>query len=785
MSTAFCTIIAMNYLPVARVLARSVARHHPEVTMYMVVVDRPDEAAMLPPESFTVLPIDQVDLGNEDYRLQATMYDVTEFSTSIKPRVLSQLLRSHDTVLYLDPDTRLYARLDDLIGHTSSAGWSVTPHCTEPIPRTGAGPDEREIMGAGIYNLGYIGVTRSAGSFLDWWWERLRRNALALPAEQMFTDQRWVDLAVPIFSPHIEKSTSYNVAYWNLDQRRLWFDGDTPMVDDEPLRFFHFSGYDPDEPWWLSKYQRGRARVLMSDNPAYERLFETYREELLAERKACGPKPTYGWNAIVPGLPFHTGLRRLYREEFMEAERLGLHRPPSPFVDGELDSFLEWLGGPDHRRGRGIPRHVSAIIDDEDSLRGRFHHVGDHNRADLLHWIRNEGVAKYRSLTMLGAGVAEAPTAFVKDSGRRSRGVDVIGYLTADLGVGQAGRHVARALTAAGVDVSLSAWSRTPSRLGDTSMSLDQSAGHDTVFLAVNADQLPILCGELGQGFFRGRRVVSQWFWELEQAPPWFRPAMDHVDELWAPTRFIESTMRSVAPRRVHIRHMPLPIEVPAVSTGPSDIGEGGYCFLFVFDFLSVMKRKNPLGLVRAFREAFPREGEARLVIKTINASARAEDAERLRWAIRDRGDIRFIDGYHSHAEVSRMIADADCYVSLHRSEGLGLTMAEAMALGKPVVATAYSGNMDFMNEDTARLVPWTLVEVGKGAEAYPANAKWAEPDVEAAARMMRELQCDPVAGRSLGERARNHVLGEFSVQRVGERMAARLGRGGSARRGR
>lgn len=776
-SVAVCTIIALNYLPVAKVMVRSLRTIHPEMVPYIVIVDRPHEARRTVVEGAEVLSIEDVDFKGDDYRRAATIYDVTEFCTSIKPLVLGQLLLRHDVVLYLDPDIRLYGRLDDLVSATIRHGWSLTPHCLAPIPRTGAGPTEYEIMGAGAFNLGFVGMTRAARHVLDWWWERLRRHALIAQADQMFTDQRWIDLAVPMFAPYVEHSTAYNVAYWNLDQRRLWFDGDTPMVDDGPLAFFHFSGYDPDEPWWLSKYQRGSARVLMSDNPAYARLFEDYRRELQIETSVTGPAPSYGWRDMMPGIELHKGIRRLYRRELMESEAEGGAPPPCPFVPEEFEAFRSWIVARDPRPRRDVPRHVSAVIDVEPGLLSRFDTVDDRNRLDLLGWIRHEGAARYPTLTMFATTPTVGPKpVIVRDSGLRRPGVDVVGYLTADLGVGEAARLVVQSLKTAGVDVSLSAWSRTASRMGDASLDIDDAPSHRTALLAVNADQVPVLCDELGDAFFRGRYVIGQWFWELEQAPPWFAPAFRYVDEIWAPTRFIEKTIRSVAPRRVTVVHMPPPIVAPQVSATVTGIDRGPYTFLFVFDYLSVMRRKNPIGLIETFIEAFPDVGSARLVVKTINSEFRVEEAESVRWAARNRPDIEIIDEYRSRSEVARMMADSDCYVSLHRSEGLGLTIAEAMALGKPVIATNYSGNTDFMTEDVSIAIPWTRVEVGDGAEGYPPDATWAEPDRSSAVRAMRHLASNPEDGRVLGERARKHVLTNFAPDVVGEQMAARIG---------
>jgi glycosyltransferase involved in cell wall biosynthesis len=187
------------------------------------------------------------------------------------------------------------------------------------------------------------------------------------------------------------------------------------------------------------------------------------------------------------------------------------------------------------------------------------------------------------------------------------------------------------------------------------------------------------------------------------------------------------------------------------------------------------MVRKNPLGVVAAFREAFPSPGRACLVLKSVNAKRWPDEAELIRCAVADRPDIVLMDGYLSEADQAALVAVSDCYVSLHRAEGLGLTLADAMALGKPVVATRYSGNLDFMNDANSFLVPFEYTAVPEGTRSYPAGAPWAEPDVHSAGRMMRHLADDPEVGRRVGTRARQDVLGLWTAQRMGARMRDRL----------
>ncbi len=180
--------------------------------------------------------------------------------------------------------------------------------------------------------------------------------------------------------------------------------------------------------------------------------------------------------------------------------------------------------------------------------------------------------------------------------------------------------------------------------------------------------------------------------------------------------------------------------------------------FLFCFDLLSVLERRNFLGLVDAYRRAFAAEDSTLLVLKIVNGDKRVPDLEALRLAVADRSDIVVIDEYYDAKHLATLMNAADCYVSLHRSEGFGLTMAESMALGKPVIATAYSGNMDFMSPETAYLVSWTKGSVPPDCAPYPEGATWAEPDLDEAARLLRQVLEHPDEAAAVGRRAQRVV---------------------------
>ena len=216
-----CTIIARNYSPFARVLADSFFAHHPDGTFTVLIID--DEGREFVPEDPRIDWRRLSDIGierTEIHRL-AGIYDVTELATAVKPQLLLRLLdEGKDSVVYLDPDIRIFDSLDEVPSLAARHAIVLTPHTLQPFPRDGRRVDGLFVLAAGAYNLGFIAVGRDARPFLDWWWQSTRREALNDVARMMFTDQRWVDFVPSFFEHHILKDPTYNVAYWNLHATR-------------------------------------------------------------------------------------------------------------------------------------------------------------------------------------------------------------------------------------------------------------------------------------------------------------------------------------------------------------------------------------------------------------------------------------------------------------------------------------------------------------------------------------------------------------------------------------
>lgn len=478
---------------------------------------------------------------------------------------------------------------------------------------------------------------------------------------------------------------------------------------------------------------------------------------------------------VMPGLHLTPGMAAILQAERDAAEAGEGKFPPDPFAPGQLSSFVEWLQEVPQHSTSGLPRYLEATFRERTDLKLSMSEVPHGELTGFGWWAYSWGRFEVESCRYFGHNVRNQRQ--VHPEGRVTGGVDAVGFFTAEHGIGEAARLLVEALRAAEVPVSTIGYRNTESRQQHPYVT-EEVGRYNTVIAAINAELNEPMRQTFGKFFFHDTYVIGQWFWELEVAPPWYKAAYKYVDELWAPTRFIEDMLRNEAPSNVRVEYMPLPLRTPRVieNAQRSDLDlDDRFMFLFTFDFMSVAKRKNPMGLVEAFKKAFaPGEGP-QLVLKCSNGKSRPEKFAALEKAAEGRDDITIINRYLDNELLAGLMNMCDCYVSLHRSEGLGLTIAEAMLLGKPVIATGYSGNMDFMSDETAHLVPWTRVKVGKDAEAYDEDATWAEPDLGAAAVLMREVFENPERARAKAQLGKEDLESRFTPERTGARMKARL----------
>jgi hypothetical protein len=777
-----CTIIAKNYVAQARVLARSFAQHHPDGRCWVLVID--DYEGYLDPqtEPFTILTPAQV--GCDEFHEMALRYDVLEVSTAVKPWLLRHLLREGaPAITYLDPDICIYSSLQVLEDLAQAHQLVLTPHNSEPLPDDGERPSQIDILLAGVYNLGYVslGAGPESDKLLGWWQQRLLNDCRVDPLNGYFVDQRWFDLAPGLISDRaIVREPQYNTAYWNINSRQLDYDGERYTVDGQPLAFFHFSGFDPASPDVLSRHQ---SRVEVGDNPALVRICSEYASAVMAD----GYQEARAWpyHLLPAGVEFSRGLRKLHK---IGVENHAVEG--SPFTEAGCESFLRWLSEQAPGAPAGVNRLLAEVYGSRQDLHNAFPDIAGADLEPFLGWAEQTGVIDEPALGLLAPlgrplpavspavdELAGRDPGTVEERSPEPWGVNVVGYFRSELGVGEAARQVVSALDAHRIPL-LPIHGRTipPNRQGHAFTHLDPTDARFPVnLICMNADVLGEFATQAGPDFFDARYSIGMWFWEVERFPEIWVSAFDHLDELWLPT---EHVIRAVSPlSSIPIVKVTLPVDMPVVvPMGRPELNlPEGFMFLFSFDHHSVFQRKNPLAVIEAYTRAFEPEDGACLVIKCINGASDQDNHRRMFDAAAGRSDVHVIDGYLSAEAKDAMVAACDCYVSLHRAEGFGLTMAEAMYLGKPVIATGYSGNLDFMTADNSFLVDHQMVPIGPGAPPYPADSRWAEPDVDHASRLMREVFDQPERSAERGRRAAADIRRTHSPDAAGKIMADRL----------
>jgi glycosyltransferase involved in cell wall biosynthesis len=357
------------------------------------------------------------------------------------------------------------------------------------------------------------------------------------------------------------------------------------------------------------------------------------------------------------------------------------------------------------------------------------------------------------------------------------RGINVAGFFRGEYGIGESSRAYCAAVRESGIPHALVNVDSTVHRNGDTSV-VARSRGnpYGVNLMTFSFDYARRFHRDRGHRFFRGRRNIGLWYWELETFPARWHANFDYYDEIWTPSEFCRRAIAAVSP--IPVLKIPYPFFAPAAPARPDraslGIDPSARVFLFTFDYCSTIARKNPIGLIEAFRRAFRPGDGALLVLKTINRDLRPADARRVA-AAADGAPVLFLDGHLPGTAMPTLFASADVYVSLHRSEGLGLGMAQAMAHGKPVIATAYSGNLEFMPPGSGILVRHTMSAIPPGADPYEAGLLWAEPDLDEAAAAMRRLHERPDEAAALGARGRAAVLDALDPRRAIAAIRARL----------
>ncbi|MET0371465.1 MAG: glycosyltransferase [Sphingobium sp.] len=753
---------------------------HPDADHFLCLADEVVDVDGYYPDDCTLVTVDSLDIP--DFHGFAFRYDIMEFNTAAKPYMILHLFAmGYENVIYFDPDIKVYRPISPVFD-ALAAGASVvlTPHLTRPA-ESDTPPDDITIMKAGIYNLGFVAFGRHEGveSVLRWWARRLRYQCINAQGEGIFVDQKFVDLVPGFLSDVVVlRDTTLNVAYWNLFQRDFSYDGDHWQVDDEALLFFHFSGYDPRNSHQLSKHTPLFSR---DNSPALNSLLDDYQADLFDRGLKQTPRANYAYDRFASGTRIPTFVRHLFRQQFLT-------------WDGDpFKTFEDYLSQPAPSTayvgdGSVCTNLMQYFREVQPYLAAHFDVAQPDGVARLTEWFIQHGHTSgidprlvHSSIDRITETRRARPQRIPTKTQVDTPDVSLIGYLKAGTGVGEAGRLTLRSLatgpySVSAVDVALN----VASSRNDTSCDRfiqDTATGRILIF-NINADQLPLVQNHL-PGLREDAYRISVPFWELAQFPDEWIAAFDGVDEIWAPTRFIQAAL--ITKVRKPVLRMPIALDFSrpeGFDRKYFGLPKERFVFLFSFDFLSFSGRKNPMAVIDAFRFAFAGRSlrdDVVLVIKCVNVSFAPDELKVLRSSLTDGLDIRFIDRELSRAEMLGLVGAVDCVVSLHRSEGLGLLIAEAMALGVPVITTDYSATTELVSPATGYPVDFKLIPVPPGAYPHAHGQVWAEPDLSHAAWQMRYVVEQSGRNTALIDAARNHIRAEYGLAAVQQQQNARF----------
>ncbi|MFM1787165.1 MAG: hypothetical protein RL228_1115 [Actinomycetota bacterium] len=334
------------------------------------------------------------------------------------------------------------------------------------------------------------------------------------------------------------------------------------------------------------------------------------------------------------------------------------------------------------------------------------------------------------------------------------------------MGVGEIARRLVTLLSASGLELNLIPFTANSAPNSDVrDMAFGRYSPVGDLISCVNADQLGALISILGVRPSAVHRHIGFWAWELEQIPEVYKYSANLLDEIWTISNHAKNAITKISQSTV--KKIPIPVPIPKSKTilKKRDFGlaSTGFIVLVSFDYNSDIRRKNPSGAIQAFKEAFPRRSDATLVIKTINAERFPHLSEALAEEAGGRDDIVFVDGNWSKYHNDALLENADIFLSLHRAEGYGINMADAMARKTAVIATGYSGNLDYMNDNSAILVPYGKVGLSNYA-GQSFQASWAEPDVNFAAHALKDLYEKPSALQRLSVNGFEKIRNDHSI---------------------
>ncbi len=782
-------------IPGVVVAAKRLIEVDPETPRTIVVVDGDPHAVGALQDLGTVCTGGDLGLTDDELGLWAAAYGPQGIEWASFPHILRAVGQPGEAILWLSGDIEvvthpqpIWQALETTELVVASAAPRLTPHehdapdSSNGRPRnlqpvTAVAEHDGELIARSLlgWQVGSVAIERALASWpvprdhpthecvarreiAQVWF-----NALALDREVAVVENRGIVLSVA-----------------QLLDREV---GPGPTIDGAPLSLLGLRGFDAERPHLLE----GAVRTArLSDRPDLAPVLRRRSEDLLAAGWVYvdpSTEPGSRWSAYASGLP--------NSELVQGVARAGIRAGAitnSPFTPSGYVQLTAWLTGKARTGGSiGVNRLLAAVHASRPDLHAAYPSLDGPDGIGFLGWAWVYGRQELSipdSLlppkpAFLDAAPAERAT---QPKAPDVPGVNVAGYFTSELGLGESARQIASALESVGVQTTAVQGLLVPPTRQQAEFQPvgPQDARHDVNVVVVNGDQMPAFARDVGEGFFEGRPTVGVWWWEVDPFPAeeW-SASLEWLDEIWVGTEFIRGLVEPHVDVPVWV--FPVPVSVHQLET-PIERAHFGFrddeiLFLYVWDYHSTESRKNPSGLVEAYRRAFPAGSphKTRLVLKCINHENLPDADEKVRLAAAGREDITFIDRFLSGREKNGLLELCDCYVSPHRSEGFGYTPAEAMLLGKPVVVTAYGGTTQYTDDSVARMVRCTETTVGRGALPYPPDGRWADPDLDDLADALRWIVEQPAEAAAMAERGRAKVAAQHSLATSGTAMAARV----------
>lgn len=353
-------------------------------------------------------------------------------------------------------------------------------------------------------------------------------------------------------------------------------------------------------------------------------------------------------------------------------------------------------------------------------------------------------------------------------------GVNIFGFIGGEFGLGEAVRLIIKAFNNAEIPVSLINYDiQTNHRQDDTTFKnySNEAVYSINLVLLGPSEAKKIISHYPDESFFKNKYNIFYLNWESEYISPEYLDNLSFYDEIWVPAQYVKDTLSKVCDIPVNV--IPYPIEINVDDKSDPEMEnfypENSFNFLFMFDYNSSLERKNTLNLISAFEKAFGKtDMSVSLIIKTSKSDRFKKEKETLQKHIKGFQNIKIIEKIYAKQTLHKIIKGCDAYISLHRSEGFGLTMAEAMYFGNPVIATNYSGNLQFMNLDNSFLVDYEKAVIKSSNINYDRNTVWSEPNIDHAAELMKLVKANSEEVVKKALKGKETILTDLSVKKIG-----------------